>query len=173
MTGELFTGVDINALRGVHVVEPFASVSAHNQVEGRAARARGHNLLNNTNKNAVIYSYQATLNRSANTGWNSSMLTNKGTKFMNNAQKAAPSKIGGALTPAASTKVKMGREWLDSAMRHPSNTIRRSTNENMNYNQTLYPTPDEILRQERERGSHSKALIQFQQRLEAAVRGNI
>jgi len=159
MTGELFTGVDINALRGVHLVEPFASVSSQDQAEGRAARARGHAFLNESNRNATVYLYQSSLNRTPNTHWTANMMT-KSNAFLVSLQKDIPSEKG-IVTDTTYNKIKMGREWLDSVMRKPSNTIRRNDREIMNYNQILYPTPDEVLRQEREKGTHSKQMRNF------------
>jgi hypothetical protein len=56
-TGEMFTGLDLNALRGVHIVEPFVSMSSHQQAVGRAVRAGGHIFLPVANRNATVYSY--------------------------------------------------------------------------------------------------------------------
>jgi hypothetical protein len=59
VTGELYTGVDINALRGVHILNPFASRVSAMQARGRATRSKGHEFLPNANKNAMVYEYMS------------------------------------------------------------------------------------------------------------------
>ena len=57
VTGELFTGTDINALRGVHILNPMASHISKVQAHGRASRSMGHKFLPNSNQNSKIYTY--------------------------------------------------------------------------------------------------------------------
>ena len=63
VTGELFTGTDINALRGVHLVNPMASHISKVQAHGRASRSRGHTFLPESNQNSTIYTYISVVRR--------------------------------------------------------------------------------------------------------------
>lgn len=57
VTGELFTGTDINALRGVHILNPMASHISKVQAHGRASRSGGHAFLPESNQNSIIHTY--------------------------------------------------------------------------------------------------------------------
>lgn len=170
VTGELYTGVDINALRGVHLVEPFASISAQEQAEGRAARARGHDILNTANRSSVIYSYQSSVLKTSTFGWNAKMNSKKLGGQNVFVKKVSNSVTTKAITGAIMENITYGREWLDSEMRKQDSTITNGNAANrMNMNQILYPTPDEILNQERTKGAFSKTMQAFQTNFRAKV----
>ena len=63
VTGELFTGTDINALRGVHLVNPMASHISKVQAHGRASRSRGHAFLPKSNQDSKIHTYISIVRR--------------------------------------------------------------------------------------------------------------
>ena len=57
VTGGLYTGVDINALRVVHLTNPFASKVSMRQAHGRATRAYGHSFLPEADRNCQVLTY--------------------------------------------------------------------------------------------------------------------
>ena len=57
VTGDLYTGVDINALRVVHLTNPFASKVSMRQAHGRATRASGHSFLPEADRNCKVLTY--------------------------------------------------------------------------------------------------------------------
>ena len=57
VTGDLFTGVDINALRVVHITNPFASKVSMRQAHGRATRASGHSFLPEKHRECKVLTY--------------------------------------------------------------------------------------------------------------------
>lgn len=62
-TGGLFTGVDINALRVVHLSNPFASKVSTRQAHGRATRAGGHAFLPKAERNCDVLTYITTVSK--------------------------------------------------------------------------------------------------------------
>lgn len=57
VTGGMYTGVDINALRVVHLTNPFASKVSMRQAHGRATRASGHSFLPEADRNCQVLTY--------------------------------------------------------------------------------------------------------------------
>ena len=179
VTGELFTGVDINALRGVHIVEPFASHTSHAQARGRAARAGGHSFLPEANQKATVYTYKTRVSKESNShsndnrrgvnlwNWNSDTMKdgrkNGEPLFVKHIGRSHPT---GRFTDAMAKKIKMGRQFLDGNARvkkNPRNVTHRIGGGNqMNWTgQILYPTPDDTLTLERMHGAHTREMESF------------
>ena len=62
--GKAYEGVDVNALRAVHLVEPLYSTQADMQAVGRGARYCGHAWLNGVDRTVAVYRYFAVAPRS-------------------------------------------------------------------------------------------------------------
>ena len=62
--GKSYEGVDVNALRAVHLVEPLYSTQADMQAVGRGARYCGHAWLNGVDRTVAVYRYFAVAPRS-------------------------------------------------------------------------------------------------------------
>ena len=56
-SGQNFEGLDVNAWRGVHIVQPLSSKDDDEQAIGRALRACGHSKLPPKDRNAVVIRY--------------------------------------------------------------------------------------------------------------------
>jgi hypothetical protein len=167
VTGELFTGVDINALRGVHIVEPFASTSSYAQAYGRAARSKGHAFLPNTKRNATVYVYYTTVGE---WNWNKNEMKKPAgqTLFVSKLSQSHEAK---QLTAGVRDRVLGGRQWANGSMRRRGATVRDGYVNNMNTNQTLFPTPDELLHKEQTDGPHTATMVNFMSKFNRAIRG--
>ena len=165
VTGEMYTGVDVNGLRGVHLVEQFASASSHVQARGRAARAGGHAFLPEGARRAVVYQYHTYVDGVANemrpgrTGNGEFMRHIEQYHQTKKLQKAMREKIGG------------GRQFLNASIQNKQNGAFLNGGQNqMNQGQLLFSTPDDVLMAERERGEHSKVMQEFQSRFNSAAK---
>jgi len=185
VTGELFTGVDINALRGVHILEPFVSESSHKQAVGRASRAMGHAFLPEGQRDSTVYSYITRVSKDEGGkniwGWNSNTMHNKRQngmkKFVKHAGRYHPTK---QFTPATQNKVVGGHELLQSHARkqRERGAANQSVNETgknqhmVTNGKILYPTPDDTLSLERKYGEHTKAMKAFNRDFKNRINGS-
>jgi len=60
---DLYTGVDINALRVVHLTNPFASKVSMRQAHGRATRASGHSFLPKADQECKVLTYMTVVSK--------------------------------------------------------------------------------------------------------------
>lgn len=176
VTGEMFTGVDINGLRGVHLVEPFASESSHAQARGRASRAGGHAFLPVTDRNAVVYHYHSKMVQYAGANKNGGKVTNMTVPVNQDANRVFTQHIAGhhpkRTLGAEGTKLVEGRQFIDGAVRRGvRNAVPREGGANvMNRGQALYSTPDDLMVIERVHGKHAREMADFRQEFSNAVR---
>lgn len=176
VTGEMFTGVDINALRGVHLVEPFSSQSSHAQARGRASRAGGHAFLRESEQNAVVFHYKSKMVQYAGKDKNGGRVANMNVPanqnanhiFMQHVSVHHPKRALGT----EGGKVAEGRQFVDGAVRRGiRNAVPVEGGANMmNRGQALFSTPDDLLDVERDHGKHARKMADFRQKFARAVK---
>lgn len=149
VTGELYTGVDINALRGVHLLNPFASKVSDMQARGRAARSKGHMFLNDANRNAKIFEYVSTVNAFGGTKPTIESVL----KCLRHEKKTWEGFM-------SAYQWIMGRSKISGAIRVSGKNVMR-----LDKTTEILPTADSLVERQQKFDVHAKRLEQFEREL--------
>ncbi len=156
VSGELFTGTDINALRGVHLLNPMASHVSSVQARGRAARSRGHHFLTEANRNAKVFTYM-TIVKPFGTKSPEVSIDRILECFAGDREKRQKFK--------AAYQWLMGRSYTNTVFR--MNGVNRM---NTNNNNRIIPTADSATERQEKYDYGTVQMINFEHELKTALR---
>lgn len=155
-TGGLYTGVDINALRAVHLANPFASKVSARQAHGRATRAGGHAFLPEADRNCNVLTYMTEVS------------TTMPEKTLNDILKS----ITGY---KEKERYKAAHQWMMKKTKIPNSyriagRDQMQLNGNLNMIPGLFPTADSIVERQATFDKETEALDRFEKLLSSKIK---
>src|SRR5210317_319190 len=152
VTGDLYTGVDINALRVLHLTNPFASKVSMRQAHGRATRASGHSFLPEQHRECKVLTYMTDM-----------------------PETMSDTTLNALLIPIEKQKDKekyiAAHQWMIKKTTI-QNSIRIGGRDRMNTSETtgLFPTADSIVERQATFDEETAALDHFEKMLSAKIK---
>ena len=154
--GSLYTGVDINALRVVHLTNPFASKVSTRQAHGRATRASGHAFLPEADRDCKVLTYITTVSKTI-------------------PEKTLDDMLQQIPADKDKNKYRAAQQWLLKKAKIPNafrvgGVNKMQLNGNFHTIPNLFPSADSIVERQATFDNETAALDRFEKMLSAKIK---